>query len=129
MEFFFNGFCRETFDFLFGLQFSNTVEKQSENLAKYKKYITEPLNLLYLDLLSVTEKFDIALEIKPARCIASPFTDRRFSASKPLKEYTYLRFKKMGAKTDIIGLFFDMGSEAYGYGFKEALIKSNAQID
>ncbi len=118
MDFLFNGFTKEALDFLFALRFCNTVEKQSENLEKYKKYITEPVNLLYLDLLKVTEVFDIEFETKPARCIASPFTDRRFSPSVPLKEYTYLRFRKAGAKADKIGLYFDMGSEAYGYGFK-----------
>ena len=66
----------------------------------------------------MTEIFDIEFETKPARCIASPFTDRRFSPSVPLKEYTYLRFRKAGAKADKIGLYFDMGREAYGYGFK-----------
>ena len=103
---------------MFSLQFCNTVDKQSENLAKYKTLITEPMNLLYLDLLCATDSFNIDFETRPARCIASPFRDRRFSPTAPLKEYTYLRFRKAGTKTNRIGLFFDMGSEAYGYGFK-----------
>lgn len=118
MECNFKGFDKNAIDFLFELHFCNTTDKQKENLAKYKKYITEPLNLLYLDMLSVTEKFDMNFETKPARCLATPFTDRRFCPDTPLKEYTYLRLKKAGAKTDAIGLFFDMGSEAYGYGLK-----------
>lgn len=114
----FKGFDKETNNFLFGLQFCNTVEKQSENLVKYKKYITTPINLLYLDLLDVVNQFDMDFETKPARCISSPYTDRRFSPNVPLKEYMYLRFRQANGKANIIGLYFDMGCDAYGYGLK-----------
>ena len=114
----FKGFDKETNNFLFELRFCNTIDKQSENLVKYKKYITEPINLLYLDLLDVVNQFDMDFETKPARCISNPYTDRRFSPNVPLKEYMYLRFRQANKKTNIIGLYFDMGSEAYGYGLK-----------
>lgn len=114
----FYGFDERTNDFLFELQFCNTIEKQEENLVKYKQYITTPLNLLYLDLLDVVNKFDFNFETKPAKCISTPYPDRRFSPNVPLKEYMYLRFRQANKKANIIGLYFDMGSEAYGYGLK-----------
>ena len=114
----FKGFDKETNNFLFELQFCNTNEGQSENLVKYKKYITTPINLLYFDLLEVVNQFNIDFETKPARCISTPYTDRRFSPNVPLKEYMYLRFRQANRKTNILGLYFDMGSEAYGYGLK-----------
>lgn len=114
----FKGFDKSTNDFLFELQFCNTIEKQNENLVKYKKYITEPIHLLYFDLLETVNKFDLEFETKPTRCISTPYTDRRFSPTVPLKEYMYLRFRQAGKKTDMIGLYFDMGSECYGYGLK-----------
>ena len=114
----FKGFSANTNKFLFELQFNNTIDKQTENLIKYKEYITEPINLLYLDLLDIISDFDVDFETKPARCISTPYTDRRFSPSVPLKEYMYLRFRQSNRKTDMLGLYFDMGSEAYGYGFK-----------
>lgn len=114
----FKGFDKNTNDFLFELQFCNTIQKQAENLAKYKKYITEPINLLYLDLLDAVNQFDVDLETKPARCISTPYTDRRFSPTVPLKEYVYLRFRQVKRKTDMLGLYFDMGSECYGYGLQ-----------
>ena len=114
----FKGFDERTNDFLFELQFCNTIERQEENLVKYKQYITAPLNLLYLDILEVVNKFDFNFETKPAKCISTPYTDRRFSPNVPLKEYMYLRFRQANKKTNIIGLYFDMGSEAYGYGLK-----------
>lgn len=114
----FKGFDKETNNFLFELQFYNTNERQSENFVKYKKYITTPINLLYFDLLEVVNQFNIDFETKPARCISTPYTDRRFSPNVPLKEYMYLRFRQANRKTNILGLYFDMGSEAYGYGLK-----------
>lgn len=118
MENNFRGFDKNTNRFLFELQFCNTIEKQNENLVKYKKYITEPINLLYFDLLETVDLFDFEFETKPARCISTPYTDRRFSPTVPLKEYMYLRFRQAAEKTDKIGLYFDMGSECYGYGLK-----------
>ncbi len=114
----FIGFNKETNKFLFELQFSNTIEKQGENLIKYKKYITEPIHLLYLDLLDTISRFDVSFETKPARCISTPYTDRRFSPTVPLKEYMYLRFRQANRKTDMLGLYFDMGCETYGFGMK-----------
>lgn len=114
----FSGFDKNTNNFLFELQFNNTIEKQNENLSKYKEYISEPINLLYFDLLNVINQFDAEFETKPVRCISSPYTDRRFSPSAPLKDYMYLRFRIANRKTDIPGLYFDMGSEMYGYGLK-----------
>ena len=118
MESNFKGFDKNAIDFLFALRFSNTIENQAQNIANYKKYITEPLNLLYLDLISVTGQFDICLETKPARCISSPYTDRRFSPTVPLKEYMYLRFRQANKSNDMLGLYFDMGCEAYGFGLR-----------
>lgn len=114
----FKGFDENANNFLFELQFCNTVQKQAENLVKYKKYITEPINLLYLDLLDTVNQFDVDLETKPSRCISTPYTDRRFSPTAPLKEYVYLRFRQINKKTDMLGLYFDMGSECYGCGLQ-----------
>lgn len=114
----FKGFDKGTNDFLFELQFINTIEKQNKNLVKYKKYITIPINLLYLDLLEVINQINVDFETKPARCISTPYTDRRFSPNVPLKEYMYLRFRQPNRKTNILGLYFDMGCDAYGYGLK-----------
>ena len=114
----FKGVDKNTNKFLFELQFCNTIQKQNENLAKYKEYISAPLHLLYFDLLNVINQFDVDFETKPAKCVSTPYTDRRFSPSVPLKEYMYLRFRQANKKTDMLGLYFDMGSEYYGYGLQ-----------
>ena len=112
----FKGFQKEFVDFLIQLSFNNTIEKQSENLINYKKFITQPLNQLYNKLLPVACEINSTLETKPARCMSTPYTDRRFSPATPLKEYMYLRFKQGGKSKDIVGLYFDMGADMYSYG-------------
>ncbi len=114
----FNGFSQNANHFLFQLQFCNTIEKQRENIVKYKEYITVPAYKLYFDLLEVVSDFNVDFDLKPAKCISTPYTDRRFSPSVPLKEYMYMRFRQSGKHKDILGLYFDMSSDMYGYGLK-----------
>ncbi len=114
----FSGFQKEFVDFLIQLSFNNTIEKQSENLISYKRLITAPLNQLYNELLPVVCVINSAFETKPAKCISSPYTDRRFSPTVPLKVYMYLRFKQSGKSKDIVGLYFDMGADMYSYGLR-----------
>ena len=114
----FCGFPPEMPSFLFDLKFSNTSDKQAENLIRYKKLISEPLMLLYEHLLETVMDLGLSVETRPSRCVSTPYTDRRFSPQVPLKEYMYIRFRQSGKKTDIAGLYFDMGAEHYGYGIR-----------
>lgn len=114
----FTGFKPEMLDFLFQLGFENTIEKQEENLPKYKDLISQPLNNLYKDLLPVISQISDKLETKPARCVSSPYTDRRFNPTTPFKDYMYIRFRELGKTEQIAGLYFDMGIDYYSYGLR-----------
>lgn len=114
----FNGFPSETADFLFNLKFHNTLSNEKENLLKYKFLISEPLRLLYDELIPTVLKINTRFETKPNRCISTPYTDRRFSPDAPLKEYMYIRFKYAGLQENILGLYFDMGCDYYSYGLR-----------
>lgn len=81
----FKGFNENTDQFLFELQLCNTIQKQNDNIIKYKEYITAPIHLLYLDLLDVISQFNVDFETKPSKCISTPYTDRRFSPAGRLK--------------------------------------------
>lgn len=113
----FTGFSRDFPQFLFELPFENTIEKQAEHVAAYKEMLLEPLKLLYGDLLPLMESFE-TLETLPRRCICSPYTDRRFSPTEPLKDYVYLKFRQSDRTEDRVGLYFEMGCEAYAYGLR-----------
>ena len=102
-------------DFLFELKFSNTMKSKPRIWLNIKGSY-QAAWLLYNPFLTQFT-LDLPLDTKPSRCISSPYTDRRFSPTVPLKEYMYLRFKH-GKITDIPGLYFDMGIEYYGYGIR-----------
>ena len=114
----FFGFSKKLSDFWFELHFNNNVENEAELKDQYKKYITNPLSDLYEALVPTVLTVSENVELSPARCISSPYTDRRFSRNAPFKEYMYLRFKQKGKKTDIPGFYFDMGAEYYSYGLR-----------
>lgn len=114
----FKGFPKELSDFLFELKFHNTIEKQEENLIKYRKIISEPLKLLYEELKQTAVEISPMFETKANRCVSTPYTDRRFSPTTPLKEYMYIRFKLSGTDDNILGLYFDMGCDFYSYGLR-----------
>lgn len=114
----FSGFPENLPAFWFELHFQNSMENEAELKNKYKEYITIPLSDLYETLVPAVLAVSENVELSPARCISSPYTDRRFSRSIPFKEYMYLRFKQKGKKTDIPGFYFDMGAEYYSFGLR-----------
>ena len=114
----FEGFPTEFVDFLFSLQFTNTVELLPENKIKYKTLITEPLGQLYSALVPTVTSISDSIVTRPAKCISSMYTDMRFSRATPLKEYMYLRFREPHDGNDVLGFYFDMGCDGYSYGIR-----------
>lgn len=114
----FCGFSREVPQFFFELPFKNTIEDQPQNIAEYKTLLSEPLRLLYEELCPTAQSISPDLCTKRAKCVSSPYTDRRMSPAAPLKTYVYLRFKTDGRDENIPSLFFDMGEEGYAYGIR-----------
>lgn len=106
------------FQFLSELKFNNTFTDLAVNKTRYKQLITAPLTALFHDLVPVVNSVSDRLETKPARCISSMYTDRRFSPQVPLKEYLYLRFRMTGREEDVISFYFDMGIDYYSYGIR-----------
>lgn len=114
----FSGFSREAMEFLFTLQFNNTMEQLPENKTRYKTLITEPLTLLFGDIAPVALSVSPSIETKPSKCISSMYSDMRFTKGTPLKTYMYLRFREMCSEENMLGLYFDMGCEYYSYGLR-----------
>jgi len=114
----FNGFPKELIPFWLELPLNNTIEALPKNKWRYDEVVGKPLQELFETLVPVISGICPELEIKPSRCISSPYTDRRFSHDTPLKEYVYLRFRLMNRESDIVGFYFDMGLSHYGYGLR-----------
>ena len=110
----FNGFSKDFVDFLFSLQFNNTIELLPENKPIYKRLITEPLTLLFHALTPVALSVSKTVITKPSKCVSTMYSDMRFSRTTPLKGYMYIRFREPFGEKDIWGLYFDMGCDYYG---------------
>ncbi len=85
----FKGFSKNTNDFLFELQFCNTIQKQNENLIKYKEYITEPVNLLYFDLPRLSVDIDLDF-------VGHVDRDEMMTTRKRINELIQLQMKASG---------------------------------
>ena len=114
----FEGFPREVPRFWFDLKLNNTYEKQAENIGPYKALLTEPLTRLYEAMLPWVDAADAGLETRRARCVSSPYRDRRFAPPEPLREYVYLRFVYAARDTEVPGLFFGMGGDCWVVGLR-----------
>lgn len=114
----FYGFPEGFVDFLISLRFNNTIDMLSENKLAYKRFITEPLTLLFHGLTQAALSVSETLITKPSKCVSTMYSDMRFSRSTPLKEYMYIRFREPYRDNDILGLYFDMGCDYYSYGIR-----------
>ncbi len=114
----FHGFPKELIPFWLELPLNNTIEALPENKRRYDEVVGKPLRELFEALVPTITAINPALEVKPSRCISSPYTDRRFSHDTPLKEYVYLRFRLLNRESDVVGFYFDMGLNHYGYGLR-----------
>ena len=114
----FHGFPKELIPFWLELSLNNTIEALPENKRRYDEVVGKPLRELFDALVPTITAIHPALEVKPSRCISSPYTDRRFSHDTPLKEYVYLRFRLLNRENDVVGFYFDMGLSHYGYGLR-----------
>lgn len=115
-EMLFPGFSRALQGFFAALPMHNNLTDQAENVAQYKKLAYEPLQALYQDLLPTIWEISDDLETRARRCVGSPYTDRRFHPSTPVKEHLYLHFLQSGLELDVPGLFFMLGASGYSYG-------------
>ncbi|NLZ46122.1 MAG: DUF2461 domain-containing protein [Clostridiales bacterium] len=114
----FKGFPKEMPQFLYELQFKNTVESKQDNIVPYKELITKPLYDLYEEIVPVILDIDQRLDTKRARCASSPYRDRRIYKDIPLKDYMYLKFRQLGLEENAPVLYFDMGCDNYTFGLR-----------
>jgi len=114
----FSGFPAGFADFLFSLQFSNTIERLPENKVTYQRLISEPLKLLFQALTPGALGVSGTLVTRPSKCVSTMYSDMRFSRDTPLKGYMYIRFREPYGEKDILGLYFDMGCDNYSYGIR-----------
>ena len=114
----FTGFPQDFADFLFSLQWSNTIDLLPENRPVYRRLVTEPLTLLFHGLAPTALSVSDTLVVKPSKCVSTMYSDMRFSKNTPLKGYMYIRFREPFSEKDALGLYFDMGCDYYSCGLR-----------
>ena len=115
----FSGFSKDTIKYFEDVSSNNNKLYFRQHKTDYLDYVKAPLKLLHTDLSEILYMIDPELCINPARCISSEYTDARFSKSKPIKEYLYLRYRLLRSRKDNIpGLFFDSSRDGLRYGLK-----------
>ena len=114
----FAGFPKEFAEFLFSLQWNNTIDLLPENRPVYRRLVTEPLTLLFHGLEETAVSVSDTLIVKPSKCVSTMYSDMRFSRDTPLKGYMYIRFREPFCEKDVLGLYFDMGCDYYSCGIR-----------
>ena len=116
----FNGFSRETLDFLKKLGENNNKPWFEARKGDYQKYLLEPFKRLVADLSEFILTIDTYFEVRPAvnKTISRIYRDTRFSKDKALFRNTmWLTFKRPGKNwQDSPVYFFELSPRRYRYG-------------
>ena len=135
----FQGFSKETFQFLKNLGQNNKKEWFEEHRTDYETYLLLPFKSLVSDLGEFMLLLDPQLEVKPVinKTISRIHRDTRFSKEKtPFKTNLWLSFKRRVPDWKITPVFFfELHPETYrlGMGFYQAspahMVKIKNRID
>jgi uncharacterized protein (TIGR02453 family) len=114
----FEGFYKETFDFLLAIGLNNYREYFQQTRGDFEKYVQEPLLLLAARLEPVVQKIDETLVTSPKRVISRIYRDTRFSSDKsPYRDHMWLGYKRDGeAVSEGCGYYFEITPFGWGYG-------------
>ena len=90
----FNGFYRETFEFLFEIAFNNNVEWFNENKARYERFVKAPLRLLASELMEDALKVDPNFNPNITTSVSRIRRDTRFTYDKsPFRNHMWIGFR------------------------------------
>jgi len=116
----FNGFSRESIDFLKDLKVNNNKPWFDENRNIYRKYVFEPLQNLVMDLSEFMLTIDPYFETRPQtdKTIARIYRDIRFSKDKsPYRSNIWITFKRLKKDwKNAPGYYFEIFPYGYRYG-------------
>lgn len=133
----FQGFSKETIDFLADLKENNNKQWFEANRDKYIRYLREPMQELTISLGTFMLSIDPYFEIEPRKTISRINRDIRFSKDKsPYRANMWIAFKRvyLDWKTEPT-YFFEIFPNSYRYGMgfynipKETLYKLRNMID
>lgn len=117
----FQGFLKESPQFLYNLREKNSKTWFEENRRRYEILILEPFKYLVQDLTPFMLSIDSEIEVRPTinKTISRVFRDTRFSKDKSLfRDTMWFVFKRSNPdwKTETHGFFFELSPYGYRYG-------------
>ncbi len=116
----FNGFCKETLDFLKNLAANNSKPWFEQHRSDYETHLMQPLRALVVELGGFMMSLDPYIETTPAvnKTISKIYRDTRFSKNKSLfKNNIWITFKRPAKDwKDAPAYFFELSPDWYRYG-------------
>ena len=116
----FNGFSKNTLDFLNNVCKKNSKYWFEANKCNYQKYLLEPLQNLVTALGEKMLTIDPYFEIRPLvnKTISRIYRDTRFSKEKSLfKNRMWVTFKRPSKEwKNAPAYFFELSTDSYRYG-------------
>ena len=109
----FTGFSPEAIDFLWGIRFNNNREWFQKHKQQYQTALYEPMKALCQDLSDALPQED-GVKMHLSRI----YRDMRMHPPVPYKESLWMCWRRDGGSwLEHPGLFFELTSEGYSYGF------------
>ena len=115
----FNGFYRETFEFLFEIAFNNNVEWFNENRKRYERFVRDPLHQLASELMADALKVDPNFNPSINTSVSRIRRDTRFTYDKsPFRNHMWIGFRYPKTRiSESCMIYFEITPEGYSYGF------------
>lgn len=112
----FEGFPKESIDFLWELRFNNNKEWFDLNRDRYKKVLKEPMDAFAKEMNELLSGLDSKLNTIPV--VARANRDIRFSKNKaPYKDHKWVVFKPgIGSWQGKPAFYFEIAPEGFSYG-------------
>lgn len=114
----FNGFTKDTIQFLHDLRDNNYKEWFEANREVYEKVLLNPFRELVTELTPAMHNIDPQFEFRPHRVLSRIYRDVRFSADKsPYKTHMWMSFQQPVKNWECYpGFFFELGLDGYFMG-------------
>lgn len=114
----FEGFSKETFEFLFEITFNNNVEWFSENRKRYEKFVRDPMRALAAELMPTALRIDPNFNPKVNSSVSRIRRDTRFTYDKsPFRNHMWIGFRYPNTRiSEGCTLYFEITPNGYSYG-------------
>lgn len=115
----FEGFKKETFEFLMELTFNNNIEWFNLNRKRYETFVRDPLRALTAELMPAALDIDPNFNPSVNSSVSRIRRDTRYSYDKsPFRNHMWIAFRYPGTSvSEGCALYFEITPTDYSYGF------------